>query len=214
MKLLRSVWLVPALGFALSCGSETDAERASAEVGGACVPSLESDPSFSGFSMLDVSVEARGCQHSACIVNHVQGRVSCPYGQTEMQIDTLDASDPARCRLPGSGLAVEVPVEPQRIYRNARDNVYCSCRCDGPDRSAEYCDCPSGYACTPLVEEYGLPLEAEVAGAYCVKEGTQWNPQKVIQAEVCEAEAAKAGRRTPDRRYDVAEVCGGKGANP
>jgi hypothetical protein len=81
------------------------------------------------------------------------------------------------CRVPGSSGAkaevIEVSVLPQCKSRQAKDTVYCSCRCDGPDKSAKYCDCPSGFSCTPL-EEFDLGAavskgSANLRGSYCIK---------------------------------------------
>jgi hypothetical protein len=52
-------------------------------VGDPCTPGQESTQSFLGFDEGEVSVEAKSfqCQTRLCLVNHFQGRVSCPYGQ-------------------------------------------------------------------------------------------------------------------------------------
>lgn len=52
-------------------------------VGDPCTPEQEYDPSFLGFDFHEVSVESKSfqCQTRLCLVNHFQGRVSCPYGQ-------------------------------------------------------------------------------------------------------------------------------------
>jgi hypothetical protein len=53
-------------------------------VGDPCVPDQEYDPCFAGFQIGEVNVESKSfqCQTRLCLVNHFQGRVSCPYGQT------------------------------------------------------------------------------------------------------------------------------------
>lgn len=52
-------------------------------VGDPCTPEQEYDPSFLGFNSAEVSVESKSfqCQTRLCLVNHFNGRVSCPYGQ-------------------------------------------------------------------------------------------------------------------------------------
>ncbi|MGA3122253.1 MAG: hypothetical protein ABSF69_15940 [Polyangiaceae bacterium] len=52
-------------------------------VGDPCTPGQEYTQSFLGFDEGEVSVEALSfqCQTRLCLVNHFQGRVSCPYGQ-------------------------------------------------------------------------------------------------------------------------------------
>ncbi len=145
-------------------------------VGDPCVPEDEYRSTFSGFSVDEVNIESRSfqCETRVCLVENFQGRVSCPYGQTEPELGAA-AGDPVRCRIPGTdgsdpADAVAVAVEPQRVNRPPEDSVYCSCRCAGPDPNARYCNCPSGFECVPLVDDLGLG-QAQLAGSYCAKEG-------------------------------------------
>jgi hypothetical protein len=223
-------------------------------VGDPCTPEDEYRQSFNGYAMTEVNVESKSfqCETRVCIVNHFQGRVSCPYGQggppgTPMLPDIVSPtspdykapSDSARCRIPGTngkhcldanGADVDcdnpasvqnideitVAVDSQRIYRNAQDTVYCSCRCTGPDPAAKYCECPSGYSCEPLVRELGLPGKAELAGSYCVKNGTVYDPQGTVPANTCytEAQAIAQTGAPMQHKYDVQQVCGPLGKNP
>jgi hypothetical protein len=180
-----------------------------------------------------------------CIVNHFQGRVSCPYGQKQEQIDPgsahLAPTDPGRCRIPGTdgkhcvdgntppnpvacptgegnGLtnidAISVPVDSQLVYRNAQDTVYCSCRCKGPDTTAKYCECPSGYVCSELVKELGLG-PSQLAGSYCVKTGTVYDPLQALPPDTCYDDVVGHHMaKTGDGRYNLADVCGPAGQNP
>jgi hypothetical protein len=52
-------------------------------VGDPCIPEQEYDVCFAGFDQKEVNVESKSfqCQTRLCLVNHFQGRVSCPYGQ-------------------------------------------------------------------------------------------------------------------------------------
>ncbi len=102
------------------------------------------------------------------------GSRELPYGQITDDVPNATTgvvgkpgNDPARCRIPGTdGLrtddagdtvdTINVPVEAQLADRRADKAVYCSCRCAGPDDSARYCECPSGYKCEELVKELGL----------------------------------------------------------
>lgn len=147
-------------------------------VGDPCVPEDEYSPDFSGFAVSEVSTESRSfqCQSRLCLVNHFQGRVSCPYGQKPNE---------GRCQLPGSDTAVTAAVPPQLARRRADDAVYCSCRCDGPDPAARYCDCPSGFSCTRLVPELALG-SAQLPGSYCVRSGTAYDEAKLSRLEVCD----------------------------
>jgi len=209
-------------------------------VGDPCVPEDEYLTTFSGFAVGEVNVESRSfqCLTRVCLVNHFQGRVSCPFGQAEdlyddaaflaahpncgpiegagrskcaalnlaptgeppdFQCADLDgdnctdagslcadascapggAAHEESCRVPdrdGTELEdrIQVPVDPQFATRKAEDTVYCSCRCAGPDRSARYCSCPSGFDCEPLVDDLGLGEKGQLAGSYCIRANTKY----------------------------------------
>lgn len=215
-------------------------------VGDPCIPEDEYRQNFNGYQMTEVNVESKSfqCETRVCIVNHFQGRVSCPYGQSQEAIATgtghLTPDAPARCRVPGTDGShcvqgtnvlsckdnepnsntvnideITVPVDSQAVYRNAQDTVYCSCRCKGPDPTARYCECPSGYQCEELVRELGLPGKAQLAGNYCIKSGTKYDPQATIPANTCKTEANLKHTKTSDGRFDINEVCGSPlGENP
>lgn len=73
----------------LSCITRTPSVLVG-DLGEPCVPAVEVDANFSGFTSGAVMVETRprGCNSEVCLVQHFQGRVSCPYGQTEEQART------------------------------------------------------------------------------------------------------------------------------
>jgi hypothetical protein len=137
-------------------------------VGDPCTPEDEYVDSFPGYAAKEVNVESKSfqCETRVCLVNHFQGRVSCKYGQTK---------DQGNCALPGDPTRkITVPVNPQLELRTADKAVYCSCRCDGEDKNARYCKCPSGYACDHLVDDLHLG-GGQLAGSYCVRDGTQYS---------------------------------------
>ena len=151
-------------------------------VGDPCIPEEEHAPDFPGFGIEEVAVESQSlqCATRLCLVNHLQGRVSCPRGQTQADL-ALEGSDHTRCRAPASsdaGTAVRVPVAAWDLDRPPDRAVYCSCRCDGPDRSAHYCECPEGYACTELVPDLGFGA-TQLPGSYCVREGTAFETREI-----------------------------------
>jgi len=129
-------------------------------LGAGCVPSEEADATFQGFSVDDVSLETKSsmCSSNVCLVNHFQGRVTCPYGQTAPGTGPSGpAGSPAAavssqdgCVLPGmtagttsaevTATNVNLPGQsaghvPAQIIgagasdRTANKTVYCSCRC-------------------------------------------------------------------------------------
>jgi hypothetical protein len=127
-------------------------------LGDVCVPADEAWPTFSGFSSGEVNIatEDAQCASRLCLVNHFQGRVTCPDGN-------LDGGE---CYTP-LGERVNVAVQPALPESPAEESVICSCRCDGPRGQGPFCDCPSGMACEPLVSGSG-PEFAGFAGSYCV----------------------------------------------
>jgi hypothetical protein len=185
-------------------------------VGDPCIPEDEYRQEFSSFAVTEVNVESKSfqCVTRVCLVNHFQGRVSCPYGQTEAAVGLVEGSaplagnDPARCRIPGTDGAQEVdritvPVEPQLTQRLADQAVYCSCRCRGPDPNARYCECPSGYQCEELVKELGFSKGSQLAGSYCVKSGTAFDPtHPPVATNFCVAGAAGSDGCRTDANED------------
>lgn len=159
-------------------------------VGDPCTPEDEYQLHFQGYAASEVNIESRSfqCETRLCLVNHFQGRVSCPYGQTKQELERasakeasgtpLDAEEEARlCHIPGTAdqqNRIAVEVKAQLEHRKAADTVYCSCRCDGPDPDGRYCECPSGFTCTELLHDIGLG-DRELAGSYCVKDGTEYD---------------------------------------
>lgn len=156
-------------------------------VGDPCTPEDEYDINFSGFSVEEVNVESRSfqCETRVCLVNHFQGRVSCPYGNDASSVNAGKNQKPGNCFIPGSQDPIKVAVDPQIQTRQANNSVYCSCRCAGPDKNARYCDCPSGFACEKLVDKLPLGEGAQLAGSYCVREGTVYDKNDVVTSDTC-----------------------------
>ena len=162
-------------------------------VGDPCIPEDEYRQEFSGYSKDEVNVESRSfqCETRVCLVNKFQGRVSCVYGQTievdenasaEQQRDQAVSS--AKCKTPDDTLPILVSVPAQLEERRPKNSVYCSCRCDGPQSNAPYCECPDGFSCADLIDDIGLGNK-QLAGAYCVRNGT--NPSSEdIRTNECE----------------------------
>jgi hypothetical protein len=200
-------------------------------VGDPCVPEDEYVRTFGNFTVEEVNIESRSfqCLTRVCLVNHFQGRVSCPYGQgSEKDADGKDTGiaycagsgvgdqdcgkedsqkHQTSCRIPDrDGKAeldrIQASVKPQFQERQAKDAVYCSCRCKGPDANARYCECPSGFACEELVKDQGLG-KGQLAGSYCVKDGTEYQPTNKPSIE-CSSTLGNCG----------STLKGGTGVNP
>ena len=182
MSRMKSWWLAGAavLGFAFVPGCDADG------VGDPCIPEDEYRDGFSGFALSEVNTESKSfqCQSRLCLVNHFQGRVSCPYGQSS---DAAER-DP-QCLLPGSSVPVTVPVNAQLLDRRVEQAVYCSCRCAGPDPTARYCECPSGFSCSPVVPDFGLGQE-QLPGSYCIRAGSSYVESRIDRSKLCSSELA------------------------
>jgi hypothetical protein len=153
-------------------------------VGDPCIPEDEYQNSFSGYSVTEVNVESRSfqCETRVCLVNHFQGRVSCPYGQDQAAADSAGTATSwgNNCRIPATDGSrpedrIIVPVDKQKVDRRTSEAVYCSCRCANVEGKtndgASYCACPSGYQCAQLIPNLQLG-ELQLAGSYCIKSGT------------------------------------------
>jgi hypothetical protein len=150
-------------------------------LGRPCVPSDERQPFFSGYEMNEVSLEppSDACLGNICLVNHFQGRTTCPYGQSDADAKGNGTrSESELCHTgPGAnaGSRVLVAVNPQLQRRPPTDAVYCTCRCAGRDPSPGDCQCPAGFACVGV---WGPPLggAGEYESSYCLKLGTAYEP--------------------------------------
>lgn len=147
-----------------------------AGVGDPCIPEDEYRSDFGGYSKDEVNVESRSfqCETRVCLVNKFEGRVSCPYGQEAAGGD---------CKTP-DGIGIEVAVPAQLVSRRPSDAVYCSCRCSGPQANAPYCECPDGFSCADLIDDIGLGNK-QLAGGYCVKNGSNPKSSKDIDTTRC-----------------------------
>ena len=165
-------------------------------VGDPCTPEDEYRRNFSNFGVDEVNIESRSfqCLTRICLVNHFQGRVSCPYGQGDPTNPETAPTDETACRVPGSRDPIGVAGAPQLKERQASKAVYCSCRCDGPDDNARYCKCPDGYSCERLVEDLGLGV-GQLSGSYCVRSGTAYDELNKPAAIPCDINTRDCGEK-------------------
>lgn len=175
-------------------------------VGDPCIPEDEYQQSFPGFAATEVNLESRSfqCETRVCLVYRFRGRVSCPLGQSDAQAGSDDTKD-GGCHVPGSQDKVKVPVNAQCQSRTAEKTVYCSCRCDGADPNAKYCECPDGFSCTKLEDlDLGAAVargSSQLAGSYCVRKEDTGTPDPTC--------------KEPDKkRCDGSGNCGGVKVNP
>lgn len=167
-------------------------------------PEQEYDPTFAGFDPGEVNVESKSfdCETRLCLANHFQGRVSCPYGQSNTGAPPAGkdqdgnpigvniaasgaAANVVGCVVPGTTQAITgqggnagQTVQPQCLSRTTDKAVYCSCHCANTQGNTNdgqnYCTCPEGYSCTQLVSSTGTG-DTGLTGAYCIKNTTQYD---------------------------------------
>jgi hypothetical protein len=187
-------------------------------VGDPCTPEDEYQQNFNGFQVTETNVESRSfqCETRLCLVNHFQGRVSCRLGQAS-QVDPTGKPLPAgtynpKCAIPGTQIStdpaspdnINVEVKAQLVDRQTDKAVYCSCRCDGPDKNARYCECPDGFECAKVVENLKITSGAgQLAGSYCIRAGTKFDESNYSKV-ACNRDAAAGSP----------EACGCGGDNP
>ena len=90
-----------AVGLVLALGALLPACQ-SGGVGDPCIAEDEYQSQFPGYGIAESFVESRSfqCETRVCMVNHFQGRVSCPYGQLDPATNNL--SNDQRCHIPGT----------------------------------------------------------------------------------------------------------------
>lgn len=66
-------------------------------IGDPCIPEDEYNANFAGFKMTEENIESRSfqCSTRICLVNHFQGRVTCPLGQPA-PFPVIDTTHPHR----------------------------------------------------------------------------------------------------------------------
>ena len=110
-------------------------------VGDPCTPEDEYGASFSGFDIAVGYVESGSfqCATRICLVNHFQGRVSCPLGQSPADIQRCTGPDDTSCP---SGT---------RCERSATLTPPCNACDPASDPSCVPQMCPAGLTCDPAL---------------------------------------------------------------
>lgn len=145
----------------LACKRHRDTvSNATAAVGSECTPRSESAAQFSGFKITEDTLElnAPECGGGHCMINHFQGRVSCPLGQpapTDGAGEHGCVPEPAgdgewgrgscvtgfTCRPVASTSAVCDPAEGEEA------DIFCANVGQGPCNEGGYCECATDTDC-------------------------------------------------------------------
>jgi len=166
-----------ALGSA-GTGAQPTGNGGGAALGEPCLPDDELSADFPGFDAREVNIADQfpGCASHVCVVNHFQGRVSCPYGQS--------AAD-GQCLVPGTATPVSAPVSPQLQARQAAKAVTCGCQCAGYG-PGPYCTCPTSMVCEHLVDYLDVadpdaaPAKLNAyAGSYCIPADAEYDSKQL-----------------------------------
>jgi hypothetical protein len=120
----------------------------SSGVGDPCIPEDEYNPDFAGFKVSEENIESRSfqCSTRICLVNHFQGRVTCPLGQDALSTDGSTGrkacngtNDTSTC---GTGSAC---VEASTFAPDCDPNVKNACPAGmACDKARKVCACISG----------------------------------------------------------------------
>jgi hypothetical protein len=181
-------------------------------VGDPCIPEEEYLENFSGFALTEENIESRSfqCKTRLCLVNHFQGRVSCPKGQPP----PIGCTDDAQCN---QGTNTGETCAPAGVLLTDCDPTSCleddvdpfNCACTGQE--------PAGHPCTTGVAAGNNPAcggrRCDEDGGFCHCEtsdcpagyscdGDQNSPTfKLCATKVCSKPKAEADEAGEQRCY-------------
>lgn len=147
-RILKSVFaVVSVVGLGLVPSCQTGG------IGDPCTPEDEFNAAFSGFKVTQENIESRSfqCESRICLVNHFQGRLSCPLGQSAKQAcspgGTECTGEGEECKEAGT-FAPDCTNDDTSLCAGLSGacNKGGFCECD-PDAGATAC--PEPYVCDP-----------------------------------------------------------------
>lgn len=191
-------------------------------IGDPCVPEDEYLGEFSGFQVSQENIESRSfqCESRICLVNHFQGRVSCPQGQQ-------DPLDPANGRLctsldgacsgEGETCTISATFAPECGTGLPPVPEGFTCSAEGFAACDESSPCPTNYFCDKASSQCVVavchnPDNCQVAnpenpsdndGKVCCIPGTT----KPVSAQVC-GQCAEEGLRNAANSVYCSCRCG------
>lgn len=131
-------------------------------IGDPCIPEDEYSSAFAGFKLTEENIESRSfqCSTRICLVNHFQGRTSCPEGQPPpLACTPSDLANPGKdkgncAELLGDPKTTALCVEGDVLAEDCVPPADCSTANDCPNKGActnKKCadPCPNGLSCDP-----------------------------------------------------------------
>ncbi len=125
-------------------------------VGDPCIPETipctEGPDRKCGFNQQESYIESSSvqCRSRLCIVHRLDNKTQ---GKTPADPTKVCAAGEER---EDRGCDTEAEIS---------ESIFCTCRCDGPSTSIEFCKCPDGFECSPVLTLGGDGIR----GSYCVK---------------------------------------------
>jgi hypothetical protein len=192
-------------------------------VGDPCVPPDELEATFSGFSIAQEYIVASdyfSCNAGICLVNHFQGRVTCPLGQTA-PMPCAGPADTTTCGAGATCVSAELPADacdPAADAPCGNTGRFCDpalkvCKCTSDAGCGEGAACGVGGRCVAFVCSAGGcqqqgQSDAVNAGKACCVPGTT----TPVTAPVCGACDAPSHRNADAAVYCSCRCAPAEGA--
>lgn len=166
-------------------------------IGDPCIPEDEYNAAFAGFKLTEENIESRSfqCSTRICLVNHFQGRTSCPEGQKAPVSCNPDAApEKGDCPTLLAGTPQETTalcVEAGVLADDCVPPPDCSTADDCPGKVAcnnKKCadPCPGGFTCDPNRKVCACTPAAERDGYKCRQsDPADEKSVKVLKSFVC-----------------------------
>jgi hypothetical protein len=190
-------------------------------VGDPCTPEDEYNPQFAGFKVTEENIESRSfqCQTRICLVNHFQGRVSCPLGQAPPK----SCSGPSDASCGADSKCVEAGTLAPDCDPDAADKGAAACAgyggvCNVTTRACQCnqtADCPTNSYCDAEAKQCKSYV-CHKGGSNCQIPGADKNEGKAccipgtdtpVAAPVC-GQCAEKTNRNADRAVYCSCRCG------
>jgi hypothetical protein len=176
---------------AVAAVSALPAACQSGGVGDPCTPEQEYVAHFTGFNIAEAYIESRSfqCATRLCLVDHFQGRVSCPLGQSAADIKLCAGPGDTSCGPGSQCAAAETFAPPCDPSVRCPNGLTCDpdrrvCTCDSvrsPTLSLDGASYTCAYFDTSCVPGGAAPCTGVLQGYVCHVPGS------------CQAEGGSAG---------------------